>query len=328
MKYTELKNSIEEGAKSVYLLQGDDAYFRMKGEEQIKAAFLEMPELNFTSFDGESLKGAGLSALVAAVKNYPFMAERRVIKVTEFYPSDAEFERYLKPLFDDFPPSSVLIIVNTGAGKGADLKRKRAVTFIDCNKADVITVSKWVYVTMKRAGVGISAAASECVAEYCLCDMSRVAVEVQKLIDYKREGEVAQEEVDALIYKDADYRIYELTNAAARRDYTKFCLIADELVSKAGDEMYVLNGLFNYFKNVLTALTVEGSDAEIATLLKMKEYGVKKNREAGESLGEKRLVATVEYIYGRISGVKRGLVTPQNALSLVENYIFFDGGAK
>ena len=53
MKYTELKSSIKEGAKPVYLLEGDDAYFRMKGEEQIKEAFLDMPELNFTAFDGE-----------------------------------------------------------------------------------------------------------------------------------------------------------------------------------------------------------------------------------------------------------------------------------
>ena len=40
MEYTELKQSIAEGAKPVYLLEGDDAYFRIKGEEQIKSAFL------------------------------------------------------------------------------------------------------------------------------------------------------------------------------------------------------------------------------------------------------------------------------------------------
>ena len=127
MKYTELKNSITSGAAAVYLLEGDDAYFRMKGEEQIKAAFLQMPELNYTSFDGEALKGVGLSALVAAVRNYPFMAEKRIVRVSEFYPADAEYEKYLKPLFDDFPPTSIFIIVNSGAKKGCDLKRRREI---------------------------------------------------------------------------------------------------------------------------------------------------------------------------------------------------------
>ena len=42
MKFTELKNDIAAGARSIYLLEGDDAYFRMKGEELIKSAFLQI----------------------------------------------------------------------------------------------------------------------------------------------------------------------------------------------------------------------------------------------------------------------------------------------
>ena len=86
MKFTELKNDISDGAKSIYLLEGDDAYFRIKGEEMIKSAFLQMPELNFSSFDGESLKGAQISALTSALESFPFMSEKRIIKVSGFYP--------------------------------------------------------------------------------------------------------------------------------------------------------------------------------------------------------------------------------------------------
>lgn len=326
MKYTELKSSIAEGAKPIYLLEGDDAYFRMKGEEQIKSAFLEMPELNFTSFDGEALKGSGISALISAVKNYPFMAEKRVVKVSEFYPTESEYENYLKELFENFPSSSLLIIVNTGAKKGVDLKRKHAVTFVDCGKADVDTVSKWVYITLRRAGINTTTACCECVAEYCLCDMARVSVEVQKLIDYKKEGTLTREEVDELVFKDADYRIYELTGAAARRDFTKFCEIADELQKKAGDEVFLLNGLFNYFKNLLTILSSRESDSELSKLLKMKEYGVKKSREQAERIGQNRLEVWVDYIYSRIADMKCGKITPQSAVQTVQNAIFFDVG--
>lgn len=326
MKYVELKQSIAEGAKPIYLLEGDDAYFRMKGEEQIKSAFLEMPELNFSSFDGETLKGSGISALVSAVKNYPFMAERRVIKVSEFYPSESEYENYLKPLFENFPSSSVLIIVNSGAKKGVDLKRKHAVTFVDCGKADIETVSKWVYITLRRAGVNAPASCCDSVANYCLCNMSRVALEVQKLIDYKGGGTLTQEEVDDLVFKDADYRIYELTNAAAARNFTKFCEIADELQKKAGDEVYLLNGLFNYFKNLLTIISSGDSDAELSKLLKMKEYGVKKSREQAERIGQARLEEWVGYIYSAVSDMKCGLLTPQSAVQKAENAIFFAAG--
>lgn len=323
MKFTELKTSISQGAEKIYLLDGDDAYFRRKGEEMIKDAFLRFHELNFTAFEGETLKGSGITALVSAVKNYPFMSEKRIIKVTEFYPSESEFENYLKPLFEDFSQTTILIIVNVGAKKGVDLKRKHAVTYVDCNRADTETVARWAYITLKRAGVTASTAVCESIALYCLSDMARVSVEVEKLIAYKGEGTLTQEEVDALVFKDADYKLYELTNTVARKDFNKFCLILSELTGKNGDEVYILNGLFNYFKNLLTVLTSRGSDASLAATLKMKEYGVKKSREQAEVIGEKALTEYVTRIYGLIADVKSGQITPQSALRTAENLIFF-----
>lgn len=325
MKFTELKNSIANGAEKIYLLEGDDAYFRRKGEEMIKEAFLQFPELNFTAFEGEALKGSGITALVSAVKNYPFMSEKRIIKVTEFYPSDSEFENYLKPLLEDFPQTTILIIINAGAKKGVDLKRKHAVTYVDCNRSDPETVARWAYITLKRAGVAASTSVCESIAAYCLADMSRVSVEVEKLIAFKSGGTLTQEDVDSLVYKDADYKLYELTNSVARKDFNKFCLISDELTGKNGDEVYILNGLFNYFKNLLTVLTSRDSDQSLAATLKMKEYGVKKSREQAEIIGEKNLSLYVRRIYGLISDVKCGQATPRSALQTAQNLIFFGG---
>ena len=323
MKFTELKNSIQGGAASIYLFEGDDAYFRMKGEESVKSAFLEMPELNYSAFDGETLKGQAYTSLVTAIKNYPFMAEKRIVKVSEFYPSESDFDTYFKELFEDFPPTSILIIVNSGAKKGVDLKRKKTVTYVDCNKPDQEAVTKWIYLTLRRAGISAPASVCESIGLYCLCNMARVSVEVQKLIDYKGNGELTQDDVDALVYKDAEYRLYELTNTVPRRDFTKFANILDELLKKGGDEIYILNGLFNYFKNLLTVSSSQNSDAELAVQLKMKEYGVKKSREQAYSIGEEKLKYYVKYIYGCISDVKCGRATPENALQKAQNAIFF-----
>ncbi len=325
MKYTELKDSIKEGAQKIYLLEGEDAYFRLNGEAMIKQAFLTMPELNYSAFEGENLKGAALSGLVAAVKNYPFMAEKRVVKVTDFYPSEQEFETYLKPLFEDFPPTTILLIVNAGGKKGVDLKRKKAVTFVDCSKAEPEAVARWVYVTLKRAGIVCSYSASENIAAYCVYDMSRVAVEVKKLIDYKGKGELTEEEIDGLVYKDADYRIYEMTNAVARRDFTKYCTVSSDLKGKGFDEISVLNGLFSYFRNLLSALSSPLTDAQYAKENGMKEFAVKKTREQAAAIGANNLKNYVNLFYRNISDVKNGVITPQSALQICENTLFFPG---
>ena len=63
MKFTELKNFIAEGGDGIFLLQGEDDYFLSSGEHMLKAAFLRNPELNFASFDGDSLKGRAIQDL-------------------------------------------------------------------------------------------------------------------------------------------------------------------------------------------------------------------------------------------------------------------------
>lgn len=324
MKYTQLKTSIaEDGAQNIYLLEGDDAYFRQKGEEMIKSAFLQFPELNFSSFEGDNLKGAAWSEFVAAVKNYPFMAEKRIVKVTEFYPTEAEFERTVEPLFADFPSTAILVIVNAGSKKGVDLKRRREVCYVDCSRADRDTVTKWIYVSLKRAKINAAVSVCEAIADYCICDMARVSVEVQKLIDYKGQGELTRAEADALVYQDAEYKIYELTNAVAAGNFTAFCRISDDLKRKGYDEIAVLNSLFSFFRNLLTVLTSDQSNAELAKLLKMKEYGVQRSREQARAMGERRLCGLVNEIYARISEVKSGQTSPRNALQNVRNTIFF-----
>lgn len=323
MKFIELKNDIQQGAKSIYLLEGDDAYFRIKGEEMIKSAFVQMPELNFTTLDGETLKGNALSQLISAVESVPFMSEKRLVKVTEFHPGDTDFEKYLKKTFENFPAETILLIVNSEGKRGVDLKRKSYVTYVDCSCADEETVTRWAYITLRNAKISASVEVCMLIARYCQCNMSRVALEVEKLIDYKKEGELTREEVEELVYKDTDYRIYEMTNAVSRRDYDTFCTIESELCRKAGDETSVLSGLFSYFKNLLTIISSDDGDKQLAELLKMKEYGVKKSREQARAIGEDKLKSFVSDIYSALADIKCGNLTPQSALQTVNGKIFF-----
>ena len=325
MKFTNLKDDLNECKRGVYLLEGNDAYFRQSGEEQIKAKFLQYPELNFTSFEGESLKGGEIKKLADALLAFPFMGEYRVVRVTEFYPTESEYNQYLKGLFDSFPQSSILIIVNREGKKGVDLKRKGGVTFVDCNEADEETVTRWIYLTLKRAGISSSVDICTLIARYCLSNMSRVAIEVEKIIDYKG-GDTSPltfEEVDSLVYKDADFKIYEMTDAVSRRDYTKYMEVQRELCKKSGDCTAVLSSLFSYFKNLLTILTSEKTDAELSTLLNMKEYGVKKSRERAYAIGEARLKKLVTSLYAAVSDIKSGQKGEESALIDANNLIFF-----
>lgn len=323
MKFIELKKSIaEEGAKPVYLVEGNDAYFRRSAEEAIKSAFLSMPELNFAAYEWDQIKN-NLTEFTAACKNYPFMSEKRIVKVSDFSPSENDVERHIKPLFSDFPDTTILLIVNSDKKKSTAFKRQKIVTQVDCDKVDEETVAKWAYIKFKKAGIYASVEVCTDLARYCLLDMSRVSVEVEKLIEFKGEGTLTHDEMDSLVSKDAEYRIYELTNTVAYKDFTKFCVICDELVKKV-DALFVLNGLLSYFKNLLACISYKGDIAALSELLGTKEYGIKKNKEQAKLIGKERLEQMSALVYKSISNVKSGVTSLDNALLTVKCHLFFD----
>lgn len=275
MQFTQLKEDIKNGARSIYLLEGDDAYFRAKAEEQIKSAFLEMPELNFASFDGAQYKGAALTDITSALSAFPLMSPKRLVKLSEFYPTESDYTKYLQPFFEDFPQDSILIIVNSQSKKSVDLKRRKCITYVDCNRAEEDVVARWAYLTLKRAGVSSTVEACEAIARYCLRDMSRVSTEVEKLAQWGKGANVTLADVDRLVYKDAEYRVYEMTKAIARNDCAAFTSIYKDLLTKGFDENALLASLLNYIKNLLAILT-QPNDGELAAKLKMSEWALKR----------------------------------------------------
>ena len=101
MKYIDFKKfTDEQGAQTIYLFEGEDAYFRGKGEELLKTRYVQETTLDFAAFDGTALKGDGIKELVDAWNSFPFISEKRMVRVTEFYPTEKEYEQYLKPLFE------------------------------------------------------------------------------------------------------------------------------------------------------------------------------------------------------------------------------------
>ena len=330
MKFILFKSSLEEGAKPVYLFDGEEEYFKERGEAMLREKYLAEPTLDFSLFRGETLHGGALADLVAAAQSFPFVSEKRIVKVTDFYPTEREYEQYLQKYFADPQPSTILLIVNSAPPKGKpfDLKKAPGVTWVDCSKGDDETLLRWIYTRFKRAGVRADTECCERVLRYCLADMSRIAGETEKLIAYAGAGgAISAEDVDAVVYRDTAYKLYEMTNALELKNYAKYLSVQRELLEKGADEMTLLNTLCAYYRTLLEVLLVGKSDADTARLLGMKEYAVKVNRRCARRLGERRVRECWQEVFDSINAVKGGALTAQAALLRVNAFLFFGGGA-
>ncbi|MBE7078519.1 MAG: DNA polymerase III subunit delta [Clostridiales bacterium] len=336
MKYVEFKKFTDEnGACPIYLFEGEEVYFHEKGFALLKERFLQEPTLDYVSFDGGALKGEKLKALADAVRCFPFISQKRFVKITEFYPSEKDYEQYIKPLFETPSTHTILMIVNTSKAKktkdgekgGADLSKKPSVTYVDCARSDEETIKKWIYLTCKRAGVYADGITCGKIVSYCVGDMSRVAKETEKLLSYceaQKLERITDELVDLLVYPDADYKIFELANALARKNYSEYMKIIKELTSRGFNETALLSSLASYFKGLYEVSVCKGSDREVAIALGMKEYPVKKNREQAAKFTKTGLLSAYQTVYGAISGIKCGELTSDAALKSVTMQLFFE----
>lgn len=329
MKYTDFRKFTDEkGAQPIYLFEGEEVYFREKGEALLKSRYLQEPTLDYISFDGARIKGDGWKAVVDAVNCFPFISEKRVVRITDCYPTDKDYESYLQPLFENPPTAGMLIILNEAKPKQGQvsLAKKPNVTHVDCGRSDIETIKKWIYITCKRQGVYADGVTSGKLAEYCVCDMSRIAMETEKLLGYclaTGNTRLTDEIVDELVYPDSEYKIYELANALSRKNYTAFVTILKDLQSKGFNEHSILSSLCSYFKNLYEVSVVEGSDSEIATALSQKEYSVKKNREQARKFGKEALYTFYQSAYDCMSAIKSGKKTPESALKAFTVQLFF-----
>lgn len=329
MKYVDFRKFTDEnGACPIYLFEGEEVYFREKGEALLKSRFLQEPTLDYISFDGGTLKGDKLKSLVDAVNCFPFLSDRRIVKVTEFYPTEKEFDFYLKDTFENPPRDSILLIVNSGKGKvgTAALAKKTNVTYVDCARSDEETIKKWIFLTCKKEGVYADGITCGKLASYCVFDMSRISRETEKLLTYCKATDterLTDEVIEELVYPDSEYKIYELANALARKNYSAYMKIIGDLSTRGFNETSLLSSLASYFKGLYDVSLCSGSDREVAAALGIKEYAAKKNREQAAKFTKEELLTLYNEVFGSISGIKCGELSPASALKSVTAKLFF-----
>lgn len=303
MKYLEFKNSLDKGLNScIFLLEGEDAYFREKGLSLLKNKYVSEPTLNYVCFEGS---GLNVKELYASLTAYPFMSEKRLTAVREFYPDKNALKGELKDYLDNPSSDSLLVILNE---KPCDaLKKFGGVTVVECGKADVSLLVKWMRGECAKYNVVVESEAAQKIAEYCLSDMTRIENETHKLACYVGSGGVVKTaDVDALVARDTEYKIYEMTDYIGKRKFDMALSVVKDMLSKGETPQRLLSSIYNYFRRLLHVSISSLTDAEMATMLGIKEFAVKKAKDQAKQFKVRSLKNAVDRIADCDYNIKSG----------------------
>ena len=303
MKYTEFKNGLNNGQEyAIYLFEGEDAFFRESGVALLKNKFVQEPSLNFVNLEPD----VPINQIITSLEGYPFMSQKRMTLIREFYPKQETLKSGLKDYLENPLSTSILVIVNE---KACDtIKKYSSVCTVDCSKADISLLIKWIKAECSLSGVNIDGETAKMLAEYCLSDMTRIKTETNKLISFAGSGGTIQsQDVNNLVARDLEYKIYELTDYIGKKNFDKALLVINDMTTKGELPSRILSYIYNYFRRLLHVAISDMTNSEIADAFGVKEYAVAKMKQQSAMFKKKALKNAVDMLCSADFNIKSGL---------------------
>lgn len=279
MKFENLKTSLQKEIKPAYFIGGEDSFLVYWSLDLIeKACNLNFPDFNKVIFSGEDFDA---QAIVESAQVMPIGDNYRLIVVKDYLNKKNEKEKKIILEYLKNPVSSTCIVFFATSSNDFYMSFVNSVEYVDCSKLDPATLQKWVSMTVKKAGKKITVEACNTLLEFCNYSLTKINSEIQKLIAYIGENETI-EKVDILqiVSKDAEYVIFELTEALSKRDGTAAYKIIDKLLEGKDTPTSIISIITNHFRRLFySSISVGLTNSDLARNLNVKEYAIVKAKE-------------------------------------------------
>lgn len=264
----------------VYLLYGEEDFLiRMYAEKLARLAVPEEEqEMNLRRY--LLIAGADASAredrppkideLSDFVESMPFFAERKCVVLKNFDPDSLEkdeLEDYVA-LVNDIPETSVVIFTRENTEEDAKkfreklgkAKMKKLIEAVDANgivcELNMFSPEKLMGMAItkcRRAGCALSDENAEFLAARVGGSLSALQTEVDKLCAYRQSGEIMREDIEALVPKLIENRIYELAKELFAGRVGNALEILDALFAGRVEPIKIMAALSGHFVDLYFA---------------------------------------------------------------------------
>ncbi|MDD4211737.1 MAG: DNA polymerase III subunit delta [Clostridia bacterium] len=289
MKFEDLKKNLKLEIKTAYLISGSDIYLKQKAEEIIKDITIEAnAELNSVLFSTDKLEP---EKVIDACNTMPFFANKKLVVVKEYEKkkSDAlvkKIEEYLQ----NPNTSTCLVLVSNEGSNYFDLLKKYA-EFVDCNSLNANLLERFIDNELKKSGKKIEFIARELLIDYCNLDLSKINMELLKLISYLGDDDtITVEMIKENVNKDLEFEVYELTEALCRKNAQDTYSVLNTLLASKNSTSAILATIYRHFRRLFYIAVSEGyTNKELADKLDVKEFAIKKASGQVKAFGAVKL---------------------------------------
>ncbi len=244
----ELRSDIKSGHFApVYLIYGDDSYLKNYYKDTLaKKASDGDPFFNLQKFEGDT----DLQEVFDAVNQFPMMAERKSVVLSDFDFSKGDFDRFLD-LISNANDTCVLILcfdtIAFDAKKGNKEKKllsaveKMGGKCVEVNHRSLTALVKMLSDGAKKRGCVFGEIACRHLIEIAGSDLSTLRNELDKLCAYVGSGDISKDIVEQIAVKSIDASIYDYVKQIFSGDVSRALTQLDDMFFMRIEPMVILS---------------------------------------------------------------------------------------
>jgi DNA polymerase-3 subunit delta len=238
--------------------------------------------------------------------------------------SRASFEKGLAAYILNIPDSAVLIVLVDEVLDTNNLLLKAAGehgNVIQSNLPRGAVLENWIIKRAKSLGVSIERNAATLLANFIGSQLRLLANELDKLATYAGEGgTITDEDVHKLSAQVQEARIFDLTDALARRDQKQALTILHDLLVDGEPPLKLISTITSQVRSLLLVkeLSQKGlRSAQIATTLGIAPFVAEKAARQAGKFTPMQLEGAYRQLLATDAALKRSRMTPEMALDLL-----------
>jgi DNA polymerase III subunit delta len=309
-----------------YIFHGDDPHSQQETLAELKARLGDpaMLDLNTSQFEGGAID---LSQLRHACNSMPFLAEKRLVIVRDFFaasPAKEVVDELLASL-PQLPETTRLVFLESRplsekhpAVKLAHAEENGYVKAF--NRPEGHDLERWIRQRVEAGNGRISPRATHSLAVNIGSELHILANEIEKLLLYKGGQTIEADDVDLLSPYAAQASIFELVDALGNRNDRVAALLLQKKINEGTDPFYLFSMFVRQFRLLIQVkeLSEEGvRPPEIAKKLKIHSFVAGKVAQQSHAFS----LSQLEQIYGHLLdidvAVKTGRTDMATAIDLL-----------
>lgn len=305
--------------KPVYLIYGEEKYILDKFKNDFINKFIDesVNDFNFNILDDKENFEITLNN---QIKTPPIMGDKRfiVVRTEEFLTKKSDKEELLIKLFDDFPQSTILVILVYGkVDKRLKLykKVKQIAEVIETSAPRYNNLDDWIKNEFKKRNKIVDRSTVKFLEYMFNNNLETLEREIEKITLYTGESseKISLDSIKKIISKDRlleEKEVFNLTDAIMDKKKGQALKILNHMIAQGAIPLQILGTIIWQVKLLMSVkeLKLEGKDPKIiARELKVHHFPVNKCYQKSdyytdselELMIERLLEANLDIVYGR-----------------------------